>query len=58
MNYTFCKTCENEFDLDEIGEDNKCPHCESEYDWMRCGDDDEEDEPVIGDFLADDGDWE
>lgn len=56
MNYTFCKTCENEFDLDEIGEDNKCPHCESEYDWMQ--DDEGDEEPVMGDFLADDGDWE
>lgn len=52
MNYTFCKSCENEFDLDEIGEDNLCPHCDSEYEWMQ------DEEEIVTEFLADDGDWE
>lgn len=53
MNYTFCKTCENEFDLDDIGEENECPHCGCEYEWIE---NDQQDDP-INDFLADDGDW-
>ena len=53
MNYNFCKICENEFDLDDIGEDNKCPHCDSEYEWKENSDDND-----IKEFLSDDGDWE
>ena len=56
MNYTFCKTCENEFDIDEIGDDNSCPHCGSSYDWLS-NDDNDEDESNIDDFLTNDEDW-
>ena len=56
MNYTFCKTCENEFDIDEIGDYNSCPHCGSSYDWLS-NDDNDEDESNIDDFLTNDEDW-
>ena len=51
MNYTFCKTCENEFDLDEIGDSNVCPHCDAEYEWTE-----PEEDPMKA-YLAEDGDW-